>query len=147
MQAQLLAGLREDPELAARVERLITVPGVGQVTALTWALEAGDPYRCRSVRRAISYGGPCSAQDESAGKAKRGPIAKQRNAHLQTALVEAAKLAPRWRPELAEVYERERAVGDRSRSTLAVARELVACLPAADKGGTDRQRPAVESVT
>jgi hypothetical protein len=30
-----------------------------------------------------------------------------RNKHLQTILVEAAKLAPRWSTELALVYERE----------------------------------------
>ncbi len=71
----------------------------------------------------------------SADKQQRGPISKQRNAHRQTALVEAAKLAPRWNPELAAVHARELARGNRNRATLAVARKLVAYLLAVDKSG------------
>src|SRR5712692_9136954 len=65
------------------------------------------------------------------------PISKQRNKHLQTILVEAAKLAPRWSTELALVYEREKQRGNRNRATLAVARKLVAYLMAVDR----EQRP------
>lgn len=137
MQKQLIEGLRCHPELEARVRRLMTVPGVGEVTALSWALEVGDPDRFSSIRNAISYCGLCSAQDESAGKQRRGPISKQRNKHLQTVLVEAAKLAPRWNPQLAAVHEREAARGNRNRATLAVARKLVAYLLAVDKRETD----------
>ena len=107
------------------------------MTALTWALEVGDPERFSSIRNAISYCGLCSAQDESAGKQRRGPISKQRNQHLQTVLVEAAKLAPRWHPQLATVHERELGQGHRNRATLAVARKLVAYLLAVDKRETD----------
>ncbi len=39
---------------------------------------------------------------ESAGTQQRGPLSKQRNKHLQRVLVEAAKLAPRFNPELRE---------------------------------------------
>ena len=42
------------------------------------------------------------------------PISKQRNAHLQTVLIEAAKLAPRWNKPLAELHERELKRGDLS---------------------------------
>jgi len=81
------------------------------------------------------YCGFTSALDSSAGKEHRGPISKQRNAHLQTALVEAAKLAPRWNPQLAAVHEREVQRGDCNRATLAVARKLVTYLLAVDKSG------------
>ena len=60
-----------------RVQRLMTIAGVGEVTALTWALEIGDPLRFGSIRQAISYCGLCSAQRESAGKEHRGPISKK----------------------------------------------------------------------
>ena len=66
--------------------------------------------------------------------AKRGPLSKQRNKHLQTVLVEAAKLAPRWSPEPALVYEHElQKKGDRNRATLAVARKLAAYSLAVDR--------------
>jgi transposase len=136
-QAELLRGLVAHPDLQERVRRLMTIPGVGQVTALTWALEVGEPERFASVRKAISYCGLCSAQDESGGHSRRGPLSKQRNAHLQTVLIEAAKLAPRWNPWLAQVHQEELARGSANRATVAVARKLVALLLAIDKRGTD----------
>jgi transposase len=145
VQKKLVRGLKERPELKERVERLMTIPGVGEVTALTWALEVGEPERFRSIRRAVSYCGLCSAQRESAGKERRGPISKDRNKHLQTILIEAAKLAPMWNGKLAELHDRELERGSRNRATLAVARKLVAWLLAVDKRGTpfeERMAPA-----
>jgi len=101
----------------------------------TWALEIADPERFSSIGQALSYCGLTSAFRSSAGKEQRGPISKQRNAWLQTALVEAAKLAPRWNRQLAAVYERERERGHRNRATLQVARKLLAYLMAVDKSG------------
>jgi transposase len=135
-QRQILNRLQKEPLLAQRVEMLKSIKGVGEVTALTWALEICDPRRFPSIADAVSYCGLCSALVASAEKAKRGPISKQRNAHLQTVLVEASKLAPRWNPQLAAVYEREIAHGgNRNQATLAVARKLVAYLLAVDKSG------------
>ena len=62
---------------------------------------------------------------------------KQRNKHLQTVLIEAAKLAPRWNSDLALLYEKEKQRGNRNRATLAVARKLVAYLLAVDR----REKP------
>jgi transposase len=133
LQKGLLEKLRQDEQLASRVARLTKIRGVGDVLALTWALEVGEVSRFSSIRRAVSYCGLCSAQDSSAGIDKRGPISKQRNKHLQCMLIEAAKLAPRWNPQLRAVHERELKRGNKNRATLAVARKLVAYLLAADK--------------
>jgi transposase len=38
----LVRALERDPLLEARVERLSSIPGIGPVTALTWALEIGE---------------------------------------------------------------------------------------------------------
>src|SRR3981189_1121046 len=57
----LVSSLERDPLLAERIKRLRTVPGVGPITALTWALEIGDVSRFRSVKQAISYQGACTA--------------------------------------------------------------------------------------
>jgi transposase len=106
-QQQLLRRLQQDPLLKARVERLQSIRGVGEVTALTWALEVGDPHRFRSTAHTVSYCGLTWALVSSADKQQRGPISKQRNAHLQMVLIEAAKLAPRWNPQLAALHARE----------------------------------------
>lgn len=132
----LLKRLAADRRLAERVERLQTIPGVGRVTALVWALEVAEPGRFASVSRAVSYSGLCSAQISSAGVSRRAPISKQRNAHLQHTLVEAAKLAPGRNAQLRAVHERALASGcDKNAATLAVARKLVAYLLAVDKSG------------
>lgn len=138
-QRRLVRELLAAPELVERVERLTSIPAVGEITALTWALEIGDPHRFRSGSEAMSYCGLTAALKSSAGKQKRGPISKQRNHWLQSTLIEAAKLAPRWNPQLAALHARELERGQRNRATLAVARKLVTYLLAVDKSGQNFQ--------
>jgi transposase len=133
----LVTSLEHDPLLAERLKRLRTVPGVGPITALTWALEIGDVTRFASIKEAISYCGLCSAEKSSADKMMRTPISKQRNKHIQQALVEAAKLAPRQCHELAVIHEKEKQRGNRNRATLAVARKMVSYLLAVDRRKQD----------
>lgn len=137
IQKKLVCALQENSLIKDRVQRLMSIPGVGEITALTWVLEIGELSRFSSSRHVISYCGLCSAQHESAGKEQRGPISKQRNKHLQTTLIEAAKLAPRWNKQLAMLHERELARGNRNRATLAVARKLVEFMLAVDRRETE----------
>jgi hypothetical protein len=72
-------------------------------------------------------------------------------------LIEAAKLAPLWNPQLAAVHARALQRGHANRATLQVARKLVAYLLAVDKSGqpfqvhpppagtTARKKPARKS--
>jgi transposase len=129
--------LQRDSLLVERVERLMTIPAVGPITALTWALEVGDVQRFSSIKKAISYCGLCGAEQSSANIIKRTPLSKQRNKHLQTMLIEAAKMAPRNSPDLAMIYDREKQKGNANRATLAVARKLVAYLVAVDRRQKD----------
>jgi transposase len=143
----LIRTLRENQPLRERVERLMSIGGVGEILALTWSLEVGDVERFHSIRQAVSYCGLTSAQRSSADKEQRGPISKQRNAHLQTMLIEAAKLAPRHNAQLAAVHARELERGHRNRATLGVARKLVAYLMAVDKSGQPFLEPSVAAGT
>jgi transposase len=132
-ESALIRSLERDPQLLERVERLQTIPAVGPITALTWALEVGDMMRFSSIKKAISYCGLCGAEKSSGNMTQRTPLSKQRNKHLQTTLIEAAKMAPRYSPDLALLYDRERQKGNANRATLAVARKLVAYLVAVDR--------------
>jgi transposase len=134
-QKQLIERLLSEPALEQRVERLMSIRAVGPITALTWALEIADPHRFASIADAVSYCGLSAAFRSSAGKQQRGPISKQRNAWLQSVLIEAAKLAPRWNPQLAALHAHALKRGHRNRATLQVARKLVAYLLAVDKSG------------
>jgi len=136
IESAMIRSLRHDWLLTERVERLMSIPGVGPITALTWALEIGDVQRFSSIKKAVSYCGLCGAEKSSGNMVQRTPLSKQRNKHLQTTLIEAAKMAPRYSPSLALLHDRERQRGNANRATLAVARKLVAYLVAVDRGQT-----------
>ena len=145
LEYDLVSSLERDPLLKERLRRLRTVPGVGPITALTWALEIGDYTRFSSNKQAISYCGLCADENRSADKAMRMPLSKQRNKHIQHVLVEAAKLAPRESPELAMIRARELERGNSNRATLAVARKMVCYMLAVERRQQDFV-PAGESI-
>jgi transposase len=118
MDDRLLRMLGQHPRLQARVEALRKIDGVGPVTALSWALEVGDPSRFSSIKRAVSYCGLASALRESAGQQKRGPL---------------SKIGVMYHQKLREVHDQAAQKGHANRATLAVARKLVAYLLAADR--------------
>jgi transposase len=76
MNKQLLEALRTDHTLAARVQRLMTIPGLGQVLSLTWALEMGILV-VPSAKDAVSYCGLCGAEQSSGGKTQRSPLSNK----------------------------------------------------------------------
>jgi transposase len=133
----LISSLERDPLLKERLRRLRTVPGVGPITALTWALEIGDFTRFTSNKQAISYCGLCGDERSSADKVLRMPISTQRNKHIQHVLIEAAKLATRESPELAMIRARELERGNPNRATLAVARKMVIYMLAVERREQD----------
>jgi len=96
-------------------------------------IETGEPSRFPNTKHALSYCGLCSPQRESSGIGKRGPLSKQRNRFLQTTLVEAAHLAPRYNQALRAIYEVARQKGSANRATPEVARRLVRYLLAVDR--------------
>ena len=102
-ESALVRSLEHDSLLMDRVERLMSIPAVGPITALT------------------------------GNTVQRTPLSKQRNKHLQTILIEAAKMAPRYSPDLAMHYDKERQKGNANRATLAVARKLLAYLVAVNR--------------
>ena len=134
MDGRLLRTLEQHPLLKARVAALQSIDGVGPVTALSWALETATPQRFASSAAAMSYCGLTSALRESAGQQKRSPLSKQRNRHLQSVLIEAAKIAPMLNERLQQVQAKARSQGGHpNRATVAVARKLVAYLLAVDR--------------
>jgi len=96
LESALVRSLERDQFLVERVERLMSIPAIGPITALTWALEIGEVQRFSSIKKAISYCGLCGDERRSANSVQRTPLSKQRNKHLQTTLIEAAKMAARY---------------------------------------------------
>ena len=135
----LVSSLERDPLLAQRLQNLRTVPGVGPITALTWALEIGDFTRFSSIKQAISYCGLMRrAKVSSAGQGDA-------NADLQAAEQAFAKHADRSsQTGAARVTRAGRDPGQRTwkrgepnRATLAVARKMVSYTPAVERRKQD----------
>jgi len=64
-ESALIRSLARDRFLVERVEHLMTIPAVGPITALTWALEVGEVSRFSCIKKAISYCGLCGAEQSS----------------------------------------------------------------------------------
>ena len=57
-----------------RLERLMTIPAAGPITALTAALEVRDVQRLSSIKKAISYCGLCGAKKSTGNTVIRTPL-------------------------------------------------------------------------
>src|SRR5258708_20976438 len=121
--------------LIDRVERLMTIPAVGPITASAWAREVGDVQGFSSIKKAMRYCGLCGAEKSAGSTVQRTPLSKQRNRHLQTTLIEAAKMAPRNSADLAMLYDKEKQKGNANRATLAGGRKMGGQPLAGDRGG------------
>jgi len=89
---------------------LMTIPGIGPITAMFIVAEVEDISRFRSYRNLASYAGLVPSLDASAGKEKMGRITKQGSRYLRTALVEAAQAAARMQSSRLRVFFRRRIV-------------------------------------
>jgi transposase len=74
---------------------LMTVPGIGLVTAYTIASEIGDIRRFASPKKLTGYTGLCPFVRQSGKHDFRGPLAMNGPRYLRWALIEAATHAAR----------------------------------------------------
>jgi transposase len=83
---------RTDP----RARLLATIPGLGDLLALTITAEIGDISRFPNARKLIGYAGLAPTIKQSGQSSWTGPISKAGSPMLRWAAVEAAQHA--WRP-------------------------------------------------
>lgn len=95
------ARLRED------YQALKTVSGIGEVLALTIALETGDVGRFGSPGDFASYARTVNSRRESNGKKKGEGNAKCGNRHLAWAFIEAAHFAVRYDAAIKRWYQKK----------------------------------------
>jgi transposase len=87
---------------------LKTVPGIGQILALTIMLETGDIRRFPNVGNYASYCRCVGSQKISNGKRKGSGNTKNGNKYLSWAFVEAANFAIRFSPKIKSFYHRKK---------------------------------------
>lgn len=87
---------------------LRTVSGIGEVLALTIALETGEITRFAGPGNFASYARTVDSRRESNGKKKGEGNAKCGNKHLAWAFVEAANFAVRYDERIKRYYHKKR---------------------------------------
>ena len=96
-------------QLRPTFQALLTVPGIGQILALTIMLETGDIRRFPTVGQFASYCRCVGSTRLSNGKRKGQGNPKNGNKYLAWAFVEAAHFAIRYAPSIRQFYDRKRA--------------------------------------
>jgi len=94
-------------ELSPSFSRLLSIPGVGKILALTIMLETGPISRFNKVGNYVSYCRKVSSEWVSNEKRKGKGNAKNGNRYLAWAFSEAAELARRYDERARAYYQRK----------------------------------------
>jgi len=118
--------------------RLMTVPGVGPITALRFVAAVGDVSRFDSSHALQSYFGLVPGEHSSGERSRRTSLTKAGNSHVRWLLVQAAWSAWRTRPEDPMSLWATRVAVRRGKqiAAVAVARKIAGVLFALWKYGT-----------
>jgi transposase len=116
--------VRAEVKLTDAWERLLEVPGIGPVLAMTIMLETGPIGRFASAGHYASYCRAVKSEHTSNERKKGGGNGKCGNAFLAWAYVEAANGAVRFSPELRAWYQSKAARTKRVVALKAVANKL-----------------------
>jgi transposase len=125
----------------ATCQRLMTVPGVGPVTAMRFAATVDEIGRFKNAHQLESYLGLVPGERSSGNRKQTTSITKAGSAKMRWALVQACWVARRWRqgdPMVRWSLEVERRRGKRI-AIVALARKMVGILYAIWRDGSSYQ--------
>jgi transposase len=127
--AEPIAGLERQVHALAkpdpRVQALMTLPGVGRLTAMTLVAEIGEIARFPTARKLCAWAGLTPAVRNSDRKVRHGHISKQGSPWVRWILQEAAQTAKRS-PMFASAYVQLARRRGKQIATVAIARRLLA---------------------
>ena len=118
----ILTQLKENDEI---VERLKTIPGIGECFALLIRHEIDQIERFPSSDKLAAYAGLVPSTYSSGGKTYHGRIIKQGNKYLRWALIEAVIPATRKDVQLSSYYYSMKAKKGANSAKVATARRLL----------------------
>jgi len=116
--------IRKKVRLKKAFQYLKTVPGIGDILALTIMLEVGDINRFSKVGNFTSYCRCAPSRRLSDGKSKGHGNRKNGNRYLSWAFVEAAHLGRRYNERFRKYYNRKVAQANTSLATKALGNKL-----------------------
>ena len=117
--------LSEKAKADKRAQWLMSIPGIGEFSAMLLLAEIGDIGRFADKEALCSYAGLVPRVRESAGKAARGGITRQGSSWMRWIMVEAAQVASRSSPAAKRYYERLSRKKHKHVARVALARKLL----------------------
>jgi transposase len=143
VQKQMRQFCNQDPELRQCISLLMSLPGIGAITATHALARLGDWREIKNVRQIAGFLGLVSSEHSTGDKQNRGSITRNGDSHLRNKLIQCAWTAIRKDPELREfyrnVYQRQPKKIAPRKAIVAVARKLTTRMYAVLK----EQRPYV----
>lgn len=127
--AEVEGRIRQVVSQTVAMQRLKTLPGVGDILAVVIALELGDVQRFPSAEHLASYAGTVPRISESGGHTRLGRTRPDVNRYLKWALVEAANVVvvnqEHWAERhVVQLYQRLRKHKGHAKAIVALARHL-----------------------
>jgi len=138
--AELSLTIEQEVEKCPEAQRLMTHPGVGPLTALTFVLIIGEANRFQCGKQVASYLGLVPLEDSSGNRRRLGHITKQGSSMLRFLLVEAAQVTARSLPQWRSKYLHRMMRRGRKTAKVAMARRLAVRLYWMMRQGWDYQQ-------
>ena len=140
---ELDARLAEQAQADEVCQRLMTVPGIGPITATALTAMVGDATVFESGRHLAAWLGLVPRQNSSGGKERLGGISKAGDSYLRRMLVNGARTVMRWQgktsPWLAGLLKRRPV----NVAVVALASKLARIAWTVMPRGEDYRKPAV----
>lgn len=109
----------------ANAQLLDTIPGIGDILALTLSVEIGDVHRFANDRALASYAGVVPSVHSSGDKTHYGPVSKHGNKYIRWALAEALVHVTGDGKPLHDWYEQLKAKKGSAKARVAVMNKLM----------------------
>jgi transposase len=123
VQKQIRHFVQNDAELRQCISFLVSLPGVGTITATHALARLGDWRQIKDVRQIAGFLGLVSSEHSTGDKENRGEITRIGDKRLRSKLIQCAWTAIRKDPELRAFYRR---VYDRQPKKVAARKAIVA---------------------
>ena len=116
--------LSQTDKYSGKVNQLITIPGIGVISAMVILTEVMDIKRFNNVNRFRGYVGLIPKEHSSGSKENKSEITRRSNKQLKTTLVESSWTAVRTEPSMTLAFELLSARMKKSRAIIRIARKI-----------------------
>jgi transposase len=139
------AAIQREAKANPAARLLMTIPGIGPLTALLFLAEVGDVHRFESARQVVSYAGLAPRVRASGGHVHLGPITKQGSPWLRWIFTQAAVSATHHPGALQCFYNRIKNRHGSQTAATALARKLLTLAYSVSKNGHPYRESGVAS--